>query len=179
MITYDFLREHFHYNPDTGDFTLIKQITNKSNAKVGAKIGSKVLSRDRYYLSTVILGEHYFLHKLAIFYMTGVYPKDVVDHIDRDSINNKYNNLREATDSQNACNRKVQYNSTTGIKGLYKRDTGIGKGYQVRVMLHGKAYTRFFSIRNYKYNWELTKEAAVTYLRLLRESLHGQYTNHG
>lgn len=53
------------------------------------------------------------------------------DHKDRDGLNNRRANLRDATDSQNAMNRRRQANNSTGFKGvsLHKR---IGL-YQARI----------------------------------------------
>lgn len=41
-----------------------------------------------------------------------------VDHKDGDTLNNTRENLRLATPSQNAHNRGVQYNNTSGFKGV-------------------------------------------------------------
>ena len=46
-----------------------------------------------------------------------------IDHIDGDGLNNRRDNLRVATKSQNQCNRRPLPTSTTGLKGVspYKR----------------------------------------------------------
>jgi hypothetical protein len=45
-------------------------------------------------------------------------PKTKLDHEDNDPLNNQLSNLRPATFSQNAANRKLAVNSTTGYKGV-------------------------------------------------------------
>jgi len=60
---------------------------------------------------------------LIFLYHHGYLPK-FVDHIDGNKKNNRIENLREATKSQNAMNQKVSTRNTSGIKGVmwHKRD---------------------------------------------------------
>jgi hypothetical protein len=50
--------------------------------------------------------------------MTGKFPKLDIDHIDGNGINNKWNNLREVTRSQNCRNIKLASNNTSGFIGV-------------------------------------------------------------
>lgn len=45
--------------------------------------------------------------------------KNDIDHIDRNPMNNRRSNLREATRSQQGMNRKKQNNNTSGFIGVY------------------------------------------------------------
>lgn len=59
--------------------------------------------------------------------------KEFVDHIDRNRLNNKRNNLRPTSNSQNACNRGPSSNNTTGYKGVTK----AGVKWQAQIMAQG------------------------------------------
>lgn len=50
--------------------------------------------------------------------MTGEWPKEQIDHANRDRLDDRWNNLREATWSDNMANRKLQGNNTSGFKGV-------------------------------------------------------------
>jgi mannitol-1-phosphate/altronate dehydrogenase len=64
-----------------------------------------------------------YMH-IAIVERHHLFISDRIDHIDQNGINNQKQNLRPATRSQNAANRGLQTNNTSGYKGVvyYKRD---------------------------------------------------------
>lgn len=118
------LKSRYHYDPETGIWTNLTY----PNRKVGTKhLG---------YIWVQIDGRKYSAHRLAWFYMTGAWPVNQIDHKDTDRSNNKWNNLREATRSQNGANRHPQRNTLTGIKGV--RITIYG--YQARIRYNGKLH---------------------------------------
>jgi hypothetical protein len=59
-------------------------------------------------------------HHICWFIKTGQWPKFPIDHIDRNPVNNKWENLREDTKGQNAQNHKLFVTNTTGITGVSK-----------------------------------------------------------
>ena len=71
---------------------------------------------------------------IAWFYMTGVWPKNEIDHKDLDKSNNKWSNLREATHQQNMTNLPPK-KSKTGFRGIkfYKENR-----YRVVLQVKGK-----------------------------------------
>lgn len=67
------------------------------------------------YLSGRVNGRAYRVHRLVFLYFYGYMPPQV-DHIDGDRLNNRVQNLREATSAQNNQNRKPT--GSSGIKGV-------------------------------------------------------------
>lgn len=112
-----------------------KEKTNsKSNKlKIGDKVGSLTASG---YLRTRINYQEHYVHKI-IFLMHYGYTPRIVDHIDGNTLNNKIENLRYATLSQNQHNRAASKNNTSGFKNVSwcKRT----KKWQVNLAVNGKS----------------------------------------
>ena len=72
------------------------------------------------YNDTQKLGFHKKVHRLvAEAFIPKVDGKDIIDHIDRDSSNNKADNLRWATHSENMLNTNIRSDNTSGEKNVY------------------------------------------------------------
>ena len=72
---------------------------------LGKRAGSARASRGKYYVRVKVDGGNYALGRLAFLWVNGVWPTGEVDHKNGDSLDNRWNNLREATHTQNAWNR--------------------------------------------------------------------------
>lgn len=59
-----------------------------------------------------------------------------IDHIDRNTCNNRRSNLRAGSSMQNQQNRFAQKNSTTGIKGVFYYPTT--NKWQARLKMNGR-----------------------------------------
>jgi len=57
-------------------------------------------------------------HKLVWLYVTGEWPTADIDHINMNTSDNRMENLRLATKSQNAANRRVTRASKSKLKGV-------------------------------------------------------------
>lgn len=107
------LREVLNYDPVKGLFCWIARPSIR--IKVGAEAGW--LHSNGYVIITLD-GKDYRAHRLAVFYMTGEWPPHDVDHIDRVRTNNKWENLRLATRTQNNGNSARRKNNTSGFTGV-------------------------------------------------------------
>ena len=87
------------------------------------------------YVSIKAGGQEVLAHRLAWFFVYGKQPASI-DHINRIKSDNRIDNLRPATASQNQCNRGVQSNSSSGVCGVARntRDTA----WQAYIKLNGK-----------------------------------------
>jgi len=123
MLTQERLKELFYYNPETGDFTRLVRTAN--NTKVGDIAGS--LRTDGYLCITIDF-QHYYSHRLAVLYMTGLFPENDIDHINGIKHDNKWLNLRKCNDSQNKQNQKKaqKNNNSTRLLGVYPHSSNNG-----------------------------------------------------
>lgn len=118
MLTAELLRELLDYDRETGIFTW--RIDRQGGARAGRVAGS---FGGHKYQRIHVAGELHYAHRLAWLYVTGEWPSDQIDHIDRDKANNSFANLRPATCSQNGANSGPRKKNTSGYKGvsLHKR----------------------------------------------------------
>lgn len=103
----DYIRQYFIYNSD-GTFTR----TDRKNSK-----GS--LDKDGY-LIIKIKGKQYKAHRLVFAYHNGRFPTMEIDHINRNRLDNRIENLREVDRQVNVNNTARKVNPDTGVVGIYK-----------------------------------------------------------
>lgn len=75
----------------------------------------------------------YAAHRLAWFYMHGVWPRRQIDHVNGIRDDNRAKNLREASPQQNNFNQKTPVTNTSGYKGVSwnKRDQNWEASIQI------------------------------------------------
>lgn len=120
------------YDPKTGALTW--RVGRRGTAKAGMPAGSVNKSRLVLWLD----GERHSGHRVIWLMQTGHWPVGVVDHIDGDSINNRWVNLRDVTWQENSQNRKrANANSSLGLLGV-SADTK-GPKFQARIRTGGRS----------------------------------------
>lgn len=95
------VKRRLEYDPDSG---LLTWKINFHKSRVGAVAGTM---DKKGYIAVKFDGRRYYAARLAwiIFHGEDIDPSMVLDHIDRQRDNNRINNLRMVTHSENAFNR--------------------------------------------------------------------------
>lgn len=132
MLTQERLKNLLNYDPLTGIFTW--KVT-KANKPIGSIAGS-----GNNYITIQIDNKRYRAHRLAFLYMLGRLPKDEVDHIDRNPLNNAWNNLREVSHAENQLNKSNNINKRSGFTYITGRSSThrwvvrLGKKYNEKYL---------------------------------------------
>jgi hypothetical protein len=155
------VRELFDYDPEMG---ILRWRNNRSCHLAGSVAGS--IRNDKRYIEVRYNGKFYMAHRLVFLWMTGRYPTNVVDHINRDGLDNRWCNLREATHTQNVANQKLRITNKLGLKGVIAKERyGIVK-YEACIRVAGK--------RKHLGRFNTAQEAHQAYIRAAEEA-HGEF----
>jgi len=100
--------------------------------KVGDQAGYVITIRNRRHYVIKINRRVYFIHRLRWLAENGEWPKGQIDHKDRNTLNNKMDNIREATQSQQNANRRPFRDRK--FKGVYDN----GNKWRARIGLKRK-----------------------------------------
>lgn len=146
---------------DYRDGVLYWKNARGKKTKAGDKAGS--FCNTLKYCRITIDKRIYRLHRVIWKMLKGYDPIDL-DHINRVKHDNRIENLREVTQSQNLCNRGLFKNNTSGITGV----SFHSKSNKWRVRIHYKKIcTQLGVYDDYELACLVAEEARDKYYRLL------------
>jgi hypothetical protein len=118
----DRLRELLSYDEETGFLTWnVLPATSRSNICHNNKCGGKVAGTvgASGYIVIGIGKKYYLAHRIVWKLKTGIDPADIVDHEDTNRTNNRWTNLREASNGSNIQNSRIRKDNSSGVKGVH------------------------------------------------------------
>ena len=119
-----YIKKRYTYDAATGEIRNRKGQVVKGSDRGGYRRMSFRIGKHRHAID---------LHCMAWALVYGRFPRHI-DHIDGNRHNNRIENLREVSDSENQLNTLHDWipNGDTGVPGVYN----VKRGYQTRI--HGK-----------------------------------------
>ena len=126
------LRELLHYNPETGEFTWLKQ---RGRQPAGSLAGTR--SEVLGYILIGVNGVIHYAQRLAWLYSYGKWPEHVIDHIDNNGFNNKLKNLQDITQGKNTVKSSISHNRGKLLPGVYTSKAVPGK-FLAKINVHNK-----------------------------------------
>lgn len=135
------LQQAFIYNPTTGE------MTNKQTRRKYQK---------RRYQRLTLNGVKYLAHRVAYKMMTGLEPVGVIDHINNDATDNRWENLQDISPAENALKDRQLIHACVYPPNTFTRS----KKWVARIQRDG--------VKHYLGSFE-SKEQAQSVLRLWLE----------
>lgn len=156
------LKDRLFYNQETGIFVWRAY---KHAKRVGKPAG--IVHPNGYVIIHLKPFGQYRAHRLAWFYMTGEWPKDQIDHINRIKTDNRFSNLREANASDQQMNVSLSSRNKSGMRGVCL--TSNKKAWRAVIWINGRSI--------HLGTFPTKEEASEVYLSKAKESNFNLITN--
>lgn len=157
-LTAERLRELLHYEPETGIF--------RGRVTSGGRLAGDVAGYCSHsgYVEIRVDRRPYYAHRLAWLYVYGIWPSGGIDHRNQIKHDNRIDNLREATGSQNGANTGKRIDNTSGFKGVSWSKQS--RRWQAHIRSHGRS--------KYLGLFDTPEEAHAAYVEAAH-CLHGEF----
>lgn len=143
--TLDYLRFKLRYEPESGEF-----YWRNTRNMTGRRAGSSSNGYREISIGPVGDRMRYRVHQLVWMFETGSWPVDQIDHINGNRSDNRFGNLREATQTQNSQNLSGKGRGVTGLCGVsYTRTRSQGgvvrerpRPYRAEIRIPGQKHAK-------------------------------------
>lgn len=128
----DELSSCISYEPESGKLFWKKRTGHR------IKVGDEAGGIRNGYRQINFMGKRYPCHRIVWLLAYGSWPKNFIDHIDGDRLNNRLPNLRDVTLKENNQNKtKASCISKTGLLGASRGGRGfVGRIFRDGVKIH-------------------------------------------
>lgn len=150
------------FNYADGKLYWKSKLNQFSRAKIGLETGC--IANDGY-KRTKINGKLYGNHQIIFLMFNGYIPQQI-DHINRNRLDNRIENLRAANNSKNQHNKSIPKNNTSGIKGVTWNKRA--KKWYVQLMFNKKQM--YFGLYE-------DLELAELVIKEARKKYHGEFAS--
>ena len=134
----DRLKQVLHYAPETGQFTrLLDPVSRECDRKRWAGKPAGKLDGGGY-VEIFIDGARYKAHRIAWLFVTGEEPEFQIDHVNLKRDDNRWLNLRLATNQQNQVNTPLRKDNTSGYKGVVFVKECTSHPWLAQIQTHGR-----------------------------------------
>ena len=131
-LTAEIARELLTYNPNTGKLFWKERPLKYFNNPIHTKRWNTKYANKETFTALVyrksghparldgrLFNKTYSAHRIAWLMYYGEWPKNQIDHINQDPTDNRIENLRDITNSENSKNRTLQKNNKVNFNGVF------------------------------------------------------------
>lgn len=152
MLTQERIQELFLYDSDNGNLIRRRTMANQGTGKIAGSVNA------RGHINVQVDGKMYAAHRIIFLMHHGYLPVEV-DHINQVKTDNRIENLRPCTSSQNKGNTGISVSNKTGYRGV-SLNTRSGL-YHAQIKIHGR--------QTYLGRFVTPEEAALAYNNAAKE----------
>lgn len=124
------LKQRLDYNPETGVLTWAY---SKPGITKGKVVGHP--NKSGRFTQVMLDRKSYLAHRIIWKWMTGEDPPSLIDHINHDPHDNRWENLRLATHAENSQNKRGWGKHKKGV-----RKNTCGKTFGAEIRVEGKNF---------------------------------------
>ena len=123
----EIIRNRFYYE----DGKILVKRSGQWKGKVGQEAGTSSRKDGRRIIQ--VSGKRFFTHQIVWLMFNDSLPDTTIDHKDRDCNNNRIENLRAATRTEQQVNKRLSSQNTSGFRGVSFRKEIKAKPWRATV----------------------------------------------